>query len=279
MVVRLGIGATAAASIIFSILLVSNFLVFAASQDRQNLYSVSDAEDSLGDVAVALMGAGGTNILLETQAAIGSRPLDCETALAATASMVGDLSDSQQSGGVSVSSTARLAPDDSAGDNLSMLAPFDGSVSGELDLSVSMVAAGSALAGDVSISKAEVHLVHLPVELGRLAVDCTGALVGIVRTLSAEAPANCTSTEVDPLVLGASRSAASHVAADGFEFGLSYTIISSAECSVSLQVGVQQTGIVGPGGAFTVQLEAEGLASFAQPASAPPGEISQRTGP
>jgi hypothetical protein len=279
MVVRLGIGATAAASIIFSILLVSNVLVFAASQDRRNLYSVSDAEDSLGDVTVALMGAGSENILLETQAAVSSRPLDCKTALAAMASLVGNLSDSQQSGGVSVSSTARLAPGDTAGDNLSMLAPFDGSVSGELDLSVSMVSAGSTLAGDVSISKAEVHLVHLPVELDRLVADCTSALVGILRTLSAETPANCTSVEVGPLVMAASRSAASHVAADGFKFGLSYTIISSAECSVTLQVRVQQTGIGGPGGPFTVQLEAEGLASFAQPASAPPGGISERTGP
>jgi hypothetical protein len=273
MVVRLGIGATVAAAIIFSVLLVSNVLVFAASQDREYLYSVSDAEDSLSDVTVALMGAAGTNILLEAQSAMSSRPLGCQAALAATASMVGTLSDLQQSSGVKVSSTARLAPDDSTGDNLSMLAPFDGSVFGDLDLSVSMAAAGSSLAGDVSISKHEVHLVHLPVELDRLAADCTSALDGIVRTLSDEVPANCTSIGVGPLVLGASRNAASLVAADGFAFGLSYTVVSGAECSVSLQIRVQQADIGGPGGTFTVQLEAEGLASFAQSAPARPGGI------
>jgi hypothetical protein len=279
MVVRLGVAATAATAIIFSVLLVSNVLVFAASQDREHLYSISNAEDSLGDDAVALMGAGGTNILLEAQAAISSRPLDCQTALATTASMAGTLSDSQRSGGVSVSSTARLAADDSAGDNLSMLAPFDGSVFGELDLSVLMVATGDSPAGDVSIDRAEVHLVHLPVELDRLSVDCTSALDEMVRTLSAVAPANCTSSEVDPLLAGASRSAAALVAADGFAFGISYTIVTGTGCSVSLQVRVQQTGIGGPGGTFTVQLEEEGLAIFAQPASAQPGGISQRTDP
>ena len=279
MVARLGIGATVAAAIIFSILLVSNVLVFAASQDRQRLYSISDAEDSLEDSATALMGAGGANMLVEAQAAVSSGPLGCQTAKATAAAAVGGLSDIQQSGGTKVISTTSLAPDESAGDNLTMLVPFDGSIQGELDLSISMVASGASLGGEVSISKTEVHLVHLPVELDRLAGDCVEALDGMVQTLSAEYPSNCTSYAVGPLVMEAAQSAATLVDADGFAFGFVYAVVPGAGCGVSLQVWVQQTGIEGPGGTFTVKVGQGAIASFEQPTSARPGGISSRTGP
>lgn len=279
MVVRVGIGATAAAAIIFTILLVSNVLVFAASQDREHLYSLSNAEDSLGGTSVALMGAGGMNILLEAQSALAGRTLGCQAARAEAATVIGNLSDLQHSGGVTVVSTARLAPEVSAGDNLSLLAPFNGSVAGELDISISLAATGESPSGEVSLGRSEVHLVHLPVELDRLSADCLGALEGTAFALSAEVPANCTSGAVDPLVQEASRSAAAAVSADGFGFGLAYTVIPGKDCGVGLRVRIQQTGIDGPGGPFTVQLEEEGLAFFGQPASAQRGGISQRTGP
>lgn len=279
MVARVGVGATAAAAVIFSILLASNVLVFAASQDRERLYSVSDAEDSLSDSAQVLMGAGGINILSEAQAALEAIPLGCQTAGATVAALVGNLTDFQRFGGVAVASTARLAPEGSARDNLSVLGPFDGSVSGELDVEVSMSVAGSSPSGEVSIARSEAHLVHLPVELDRLSTDCLGALDGIVHTLSGEAPANCTSRAVAPLVVEASRSAAAEVTADGFVFGVAYTIVPAADCIVALKVQVLQPGIVGPGGPFKVRLEEEGLASFGQPTSAQQGGISRRTGP
>ena len=279
MVVRVGIGATAAAAVIFTILLISNALVYAASQDREHLYAVSNAEDSLGDTAAALMGAGGMNILVEAQSALAARTLDCQAARETGAAAIGSLSDSQHSGGVNLVSTARLAPEGSASDNLSSLTPFNGSVVGDLDISISMVATGSALSGEVSLAKSEVHLAHLPVELDRLSADCLRALEGIAYTLSTEAPANCTSGAVDPLVIEASRSAAAAVAADGFGFGLAYAVIPGGDCGVSLQVKVQQAGVQGPSGPFTVRLEEEGFAFFGQAASSRQGGISQRTGP
>ncbi|MDG7007330.1 MAG: hypothetical protein JRN06_03680 [Nitrososphaerota archaeon] len=279
MVVRVGIGATAAAAVIFTILLVSNALVFAASQDREHLYSVSNAEDSLGGTAAALMGAGGMNILLDAQSALAGRTLDCQAARAEAAAAIGNLSDFQHSGGVTVVSTARLAPEVPAGDNLSLLAPFNGSVAGELDISISMVATGRSPSGEVSLGKSEAHLVHIPIELDRLSADCLRALEGMAHTLSTEVPANCTSGAVDPFVQEASSSAGAAVSADGFGFGLEYTMVPGKDCGVGLLVWIRQAGIEGPGGPFTVQVEEEGLAFFGQPASAQRGGISQRTGP
>lgn len=278
MVVRIGIGATAAAAVVFSILLASNIIVVAASQDRERLYSVSDAEDSLGEGAVALTGAGAMNILLEAQAALAARPLDCQNAPGAAAAMVGNLSDLQEYGGLTVSSTARLAQGPGR-DNLTMAAPFAGSVPGEVDISVSMTASGSSLSGEVTFGKSEVHFFHLPVQLNRLSSDCVWALTGVLDALSAEAPSNCTRGAIGPLVLNASRRAEAAVAADGFAFTLSYALVPGGSCGVSLRVQVQQAGVEGPGGPFTVKLEGGGVAFFGQSASAQKGGISWRTGP
>ena len=261
MVVRIGVGATAAAAVIFSILLVSDALVFAASQNRERLYLVSDAEDSLSDGAAVLMGAAGMNILLEAQGALAAGPLDCQTARGRTAAIVAGLSDFQDSGGITVASTARLVPDAFLSDNLSM------------------VATGESLSGAVGISRSEVHLVHIPVDIDRLSNDCVGALGAVARDLSSEVPANCTGGAADPLALEAIRSAAARVSADGFAFGFAYSVVPGAECSVKLQLDISQTGIVGPGGPFTVRLVGVGVAFFGQAASALPGGISWRTGP
>ena len=279
MVLRVGIGASAAAAVIFSILLASSILVFAASQDRERLYSVSNAEDTLGGEAAALMGAGGMNILLGAQASLAARTLDCRSAQEAADAVVGNLSDFQRSGGVTVDSSARPAPDAAAPDNLSMVAPFNGSVLGDLDISISMTVTGSSPSGAVSLGKSEVHFVHLPVQVGRLEADCIDALDGIAQALASESPGNCTSETAGPLVLEASRGPSAEVAADGFGFGFGYSLIPGEECRVSLLVQVQQEEVEGPGGPFTVRLEGEGVASFGPQASAPPGGISWRTGP
>ena len=279
MVVRLGIGASAATAIVFSVLLFSSFLVFTSSQNRYHLYSIADEDDSLGDSAVTLMGAGGANILVGAQEALAAHSLDCQAARMEAASAIDSLSDYQGAGGVTVRSTAGLAPDSPAGDNLSMLAPFDGSVPGGLDILVSMSVTGTSPSGGASIDRTEVHLLHLPVELQRLSADCLGALDAAVAALSTETPANCTEGGADPLLQEAFQKGAALAATDGFEFGFSYALIPGAECGVSLQILVQQRSIDGPGGPFTVQLEVEGLASFGQSASAQQGGTPQRTGP
>lgn len=270
MVRRLGIAAASASAVIFSILLASNLLVFAASQGRERMYLQADSADSLADNAEALMGAGGTNVLMEAQAALASTPLDCHSASGAVASIIGGLSDSQRSGDLFVNVSSSPYGGGTVGDNLSMLAPFGGSVSGEVDISLAMVASGNDSAAGVSLARSEVHLAHLPVRLGSLVADCLAAVSSISRAISAAGPPNCTRDALAPLVEGAGDAAATAAAADGFSFGLTFSAAAGASCTVSFAVTLGQRGIQGPEGPFSIQVRAEDSVSFSPEAPSPP---------
>lgn len=234
------------------------------------MYLQADSEDSLADNAAALMGAGGTNVLEEAQAALASTALGCPSAFGTVATILGGLSDVQRSGGLVVNVSSRASEGGTAGDNLSILAPFDGSVAGDVDVSLTMVASGSDAAAGVSFWTSEAHLAHLPVRLARLVSDCAAAAGEVAGAISAEAPPNCTRDAVAPFVEGAGSMAASSAAADGFSFGLTFVVAAGGSCAVSFVVHLRQSGIQGPGGPFSVQLQEGGSASFARPASPPP---------
>ena len=271
MVARLGVGASAASAVIFSVLLVSSLVVFAASQNRAKLYLQSDAADSLSDRAAALMGAGGTNVLLEAQTLLGSGILGCPTAQEALDAALGRLSDTQRTDGLTVSVSVGPAGDAAAGDNLSLLAPFNGSLPGDVDVRLKMVASGRDSAAGVTLSKTELHLAHLPVRLGSLAGDCVSAFEAISRAISASPAPNCTAGAVAPLMDEASRGPASVAAKDGFGFGLACSVMAGATCTVEFQVSVLQSGVQGPGGPFAVRVQEGGSATFGQRPPPPSG--------
>jgi hypothetical protein len=273
MVKRVAIGATSASAFIFSILLAANLLVFASSQGRQVLYSKADAEDSLVDGASALMAAGAANILMEAQRSLSSQVLPCSGSVPVIAALVGSLSDSQRSDGVSASVTAGLSDVGPAEDNLSSVAPFDGAPAGTLGISLGVTMSGRLDAEGVSYIKHEAHFVHLPVELQGLIADCLMAFDEISGTLSSAVVSNCTTDAASQVISGVSRSAAAAVARDGFLLGLVLSVVSGANCSSHLEVTVTERGVEGPGGTFRVQVEEEGSVPFGRPASPQPGGI------
>ena len=267
MVARLGVGATGAAAIIFSVLLISSLLVFAASQERERLYQAADSEDALADYTSALMGAGGVDLLIEAEGPLASNVLPCPGAQGVAAGMVSTLSVLQQAGNVSVRVTAAAAPGSTQGDNLTMLAPFDGSVAGDLDLSLTMAASGGSTAAGAWIGKTEVHLAHLPVRLAGLSSDCQAAFEAVSQAISSTPLENCTSALEAPAIDRASRPWVAAAADDGFRSRVSFTVVPGSPCGVDLLVQVWQVGVRGPAGYFTVQVAESGAVSFARPAS------------
>ena len=263
MVKRLGIGAASASAVIFSVILLSNFALYTASQDRERLYSQSDAEHSFVVSAVALMGATGANLLLEAQSAIGSETLDCSTATAIVASEIGSLGDVQRAGDLSVFAYSRGVAVGYSTDNLSMLAPFNGSVASDLGVSVGMHAVGRDDSSGVSMSKFESHLVHLPVRLGSLVANCLGSLQTLSKAVSSTHLANCTTSTVTPILSKVTLGLAANASREGFQLGIGFAIASAKPCSVSIHVSIEQADVQGLGGAFSVRLQTEGLASFA----------------
>jgi hypothetical protein len=260
---RLGVGAAAASAMIFSVILLSNFALYAASQDRARLYSESDAEHSLSISAVALMGAAGANVLQEAQSAIGSETLDCPTALGVIASEIGGLGDVQREGDLSVFASSRAVGVGYSTDNLSMLAPFNGSVASDLGISVGMYAVGKDSSAGVSMGKFESHLVHLPVRLGSLVADCLGSLRTLSEVASSTRLSNCTDSAITSVLAKLSLGLSTNASRDGFQFGLGFAIASTKPCSVSFQVSIEQADIQGLGGVFSVRMQAEELVSFA----------------
>lgn len=270
MVKRRGIGATSASAIIFSILLISNLALYVASQNRETLYSQSNAEDSLSDGAATLAGAIAANLLDEEQTILGSATLDCSTAMTTVAGEIGGLSDLQRVGNLTVTGSAEMATGSPVDDNLSMLVPFNGSIGGDLSTALHITSTGEISPARVSLSRSETRFVHLPVRLESASSDCMGAVRTIAAVVSAAIPYNCTAWPVGPLMESASQAPASTAAGDGFGFSLEYSVEKTIPCTVGFRVSVEQSDIQGPVGEFNVQVQEEGIASFGQQSSPPP---------
>jgi hypothetical protein len=151
----------------------------------------------------------------------------------------------------------------SANDNLSMLAPFDGSVPGFLDISVRAVEAGYDGVAGVSYNKNETHLAHLPVRLSAEIADCLNAVASLEAFAARTVVPNCTSTAVSQLMESAMQGPEANAAKDGFLFGLRWDLTGTNPCAAAFVASIKQAGIPGPGGTFDVRLQEEGSAIFA----------------
>ena len=254
MVARAGIGATTASALIFSIILVSNFAVYYASQSRERSYSQANEADLLFDSGAALEVAAATNLLVGVQRFLGSAPLPCSGAVGAAAERALALGGVSHAGNLTLAAAPRVAYSGIAQDNLSALAPFAGYHSGALDFAVQfrIVSAGSP--AGVAYDRTETHFLNLPVRLADAADDCE-ALVGAVKSaLGASAPPNCTSAALAPLIARAASGPEAAGTRDGFSVGASFGILGQDPCVVDFQASVIQSGIAGPAGRFDVRL-------------------------
>ena len=253
-----------AAAVIFSIILTSNFAVFFASQDRARLYSQANVGDAMADESLVLEGAAGTNLLERVQTFVDSHILACSQAAGVISSAIGQLKDSETAMHVTVNALASMAPPAAVGDNLTMLAPFNGSSSDALDVVFRAYLSGSTGSADVSFGKNETHLMHLPARIGAAVADCLGAANGVETGVSSTPAPNCTSSEIRPLLATFVSVPAALASSDGFIFDFDFNVTSSNPCTVSYLVSVEQGNIPGPGGEFRVRMQEVGLASFAE---------------
>lgn len=262
MVKRTGIGASAVTAIIFSVLLVSNFTVFMAAQDRQRLYIQADAENSLSSDALVLGGVGAMNLLGTAQDYLATTGFNCATAVQSSMNMLASLYDVERTGRLTVVTSASLAPGVDENDNMSMLKPFDGSQSGYVDISLRISSSGSYTSPGVSLERTESHLVHLPVRLEALASICSMGVRTLEASLEGSRPSNCTTSAVAPILSRASAGPAGMASSAGFAFGVSYAMDDSVGCSVHFNLDISQNGIEGPHGSFSVRMQEGGFADL-----------------
>lgn len=270
MVHRAGIGATLAASVIFAVILVSGFGVYAASQGRESLYSTADSANYLGSEFLALEGAAGVNVLWQLQQFVSSTPIACDSPGRAVGAFLAGLTEREAAANVSLTATASLGEDVLATDNLSTLGPYGGSLPGSLDVRISYVGTGSEGAG-VLLSRMEDHFAHLGVDFASGPSVCLSSIAAIATSLEGLTVENCTPPSIGYLVERAAAPATSAAARAGFALSYAYSAASGSGCSVSFRVDLAQSGIEGPGGAFSVAFEGRGSAVLQLSASRPPG--------
>jgi hypothetical protein len=259
MVMRSGLGATLAASVVFSVILVSGVAVYVASQGSAALGSVADSEDSLKDGYYVLAGAGATNILTVVQEFLSSNTLPCQSAAAAAAREVGSLVDVQRAGNMTVTASASLVDSGPVYDNFTIMKPFGGSAPGTVDIAVRFAGQGEGAPG-VAFNRTETHYVHLGVRLAAESAACEQAAAGFAALVRGSLAPNCSSTSVSPVVQGAADGAGSIAEAGGFASGLTYSIGGNGSCTIEYTLWIQQSGVSGPAGPFNVRLEESGSA-------------------
>ncbi len=248
-----------AASILFSVILIAGLAVYSAAQGRAALYSVADGEDYLADGFHVLMAAEGVDILLGAQGVVASQPLVCSSAMADVAQGVGALGDLQKEGGLTVASNAVLVQETGVDDNLSALRPYNGSVAGDLDLALRYNGSGSAGAA-VTFNRSETHYAHLGVHLASGVADCAVAAAAIGAALNGSTLPGCTPAAAGAVIQEAEQGPGALARSGGFKFAVGYSTSGGASCRVDFLVTLEQTGIQGPGGSFSVQFEEPGSA-------------------
>ena len=241
-------------------ILVAGLAVYVAAEGRAGLYSAADSADSLGDQFQVLEAAEGVNLLLGVQVVLAANPLACSTAPADVAAEVGALSGLQNEANVTVASRAAVVDSAAAYDGDPALRPYNGTVPGDLDLALVFTGSGSSGPG-VTLSRTETRYAHLGLRLDMAVQDCTGAVAAIEDALSGSSLPGCNSSAGGAALQAATRGPASTAAADGFRFGVSYSVTDPGSCQVSFQVTLEQPGIQGPGGPFSVLFEEGGSAS------------------
>ena len=265
MVRRAGIGATLASSMIFSMILVSNFAVYYASAGRAASYTQANIEDWFYDQGVVMEGAAAINTLVGLQSFLGANPLDCRSASSNAAAVIQSLSESDSVGGLDSRMVARLVESGPRSDNLSIVAPFGGAPNGALDLALAFQIGGEGPSYGVSYLKNETHFVNLPVRLAEIAGDCLAAISEIEASIRSMPVTNCTESAIAPLVEAAEQGPKLRASTDGFSLGLPFWVLGTAGCAILFEVTVLQQGIAGPVGPFSVALRDWGIATFEQP--------------
>ena len=261
---RIGIGASAATAVIFSLLLVSNLTVFMAAQDRQKLYIQAGAEDSLSSDSHVLAAVGAADILGRAQDSLEKNTYTCGNAIDSTTSLLANLAVIERKDGVTVVTSASSAPSVTTFDNMSAIKPFEGSIAGDVDISLKVRVSGAVPSSGVSIERNEIHQVHLPVHLEAAVSECVSGVETLKSALENSRPSNCTDEDISKILSKVSGTLSARAASAGFSFGVRYATFHSWGCFVYFDLRISQEGVEGPGGLFSVSVQQADFAYLRQ---------------
>ncbi len=249
---RRAVGATIAAVLLFSSLLLSNLVLVDSQQERVKLILIAENENTVFAEATTLGSVALLNVLDEIQLAISSAVLPCSTLGSALATLVERSSfELRTSDGISVNASAIVANDGVALDNLSTLNPFAGSIPGYLSMRATMSVHCILDAGTISYQKKETHHLFIPVDLNAPPEVCMSSVSEVEDGFRSLGPNECNSTVVQEFMARVAVQISSGAKGRGLEALLFYSLIPGASrCTLDFNVRVTEPDVAGPLGDF-----------------------------
>lgn len=258
---RRAVGASVAAAIIFSSILLSNFILVSGEQQRFHLVSVEAEERSLYNEAVILESSSVVALLDATQGVISSRTFGCLDESAELASIVSAEAVQASLSGVSVTARLHPGPPGALQDDFPGVQPFNGTSAGDMDFRASTSLLGSTPDSTATLRLNESHVVSLPVHVSSLVGMCLRAYSTVVSTLMGLGGQICNSTVLGGAIASLAALLGDSAALDGFSLALWYEISGGAGCAVNFGVRLSQGQIPGPAGTFNFSVEESGWLS------------------
>lgn len=258
---RNAVGASIAAAIVFSSLLVSNFALVAGTQQRFHLISVAAEEQELYNRAAVLEAGSVVALLDSVQHAVSSRTFSCSGARGQLAGLLSDETAAESLDWVSASSSLSPGPAGTVYDALAGVGPFNGTRAGDLSLSAHVVLAGKAPDSSSTLGLEEMHVVSLPLRLSDLLTTCLQAYGAASSALTAMGAQICNSTALAMVLAPLEMALRTGAAESGFTLTVSYGVLGSGACGAAFAVSVTQSAVAGPEGPFSFTAEESGALS------------------
>ena len=255
MVRRAGIGATIAASMLFSLLLASNLVLLASSESQARLDSQADGLGGLNDAVRLATASYELGLLDRVQAFLGDRVWSCNTAQPEIETLSA-VSASARMDGVSVHAESyMMASNTSVIDDAPLLVPFNGSRPGYLAFGIAVNASKTSPADGMSVNLSTTSVVSLPVPMAEMIDLCASAESVLEANATGDALPDCELPPVQQALVGALGPLSSETLARGLELSATLSLTSVTACVLHVRISVEDQGAAGPDGRFNVRTE------------------------
>ncbi len=250
---RKAVAATLASLVLFTSLVVADATILSAQDNLASSAQLSSVESRELVVGRYLAGSASLQALASVQAYLSSSPARCDDlqqylgSISASSSLSGEDSGIAYSANISVAKAPpSLWPQ---GDNLTIVAPFAGSVPGSLDLRSSLSLKEVGGGGLVSLERHEAHLLHISISPDSASSLCASALGSLASALSHP---SCNATSTGAAFESVVPRLAEDASAVGFTLAAGWGFVGGAAggCSVAYWVTLVEPGVQGVTGSF-----------------------------
>lgn len=238
--------------VLFTALVVADATVMSAQDNLASSAQTSHVESRELLLERSLAGSVSLQVLAQVQGYLSSNPAECDGLPQYLASITASSSVSGEDSGVAYSAnatasgaTAASLPPTIQRDNLTIIAPFAGVVSGTLNLREALRVKEVGGGGSVSLEKRETHTLNLPIKVDSASSLCASALGALASALS-RSPCNATLEQA--AFYAALPGLVEEASAQGFALTAGWGL--SAACSASYWVTLVEPGVVGATGSF-----------------------------